>query len=85
MKNEEVRKWNVVLALAFRKRHVHVAMCTWYTWFEHVHVKEGPRDTGKKRIGISRSGGRVIVKTKVSKKGNGQRTEDGRRNGWRNW
>ena len=47
-KNEEVREWNVVLACAFRKGHVHVAMCTWRMWFEHVHVKEGPRDAGEK-------------------------------------
>ena len=48
MKNEEVRKWNVVLAHAFRKGHVHMAMWTWHTWFGHVHVKEGPRDAVKK-------------------------------------
>ena len=42
-------------------------MCMWCTWFEHVHVKEGPRDAGKNRIGISRLAGQVIVKTKVSK------------------
>ena len=47
MKNEEVRKWNVVLACAFRKGHVHVAMCIWHTQFEHMHIKEGPRDAGK--------------------------------------
>ena len=51
---DEVREWNVILAHAFRKGHVHVAMCTWRTWFEHVHIKEGPRDTGKKHIGILR-------------------------------
>ena len=50
--------------------------CTWHMLFEHVHIKEGPRDAGKKRIGISRSGGRVIAKTKVSKKGNGRRMEE---------
>ena len=55
-KNEEVRKWNIVLACAFRKGHVHVATCTWRIWFEHVHIKEGPRDAGEKQIGISRSG-----------------------------
>ena len=48
MPKTEVRKWNVVLAHAFRKGHVHVAMCMWRTWFEHVHVKEGSRDAGKK-------------------------------------
>ena len=47
MKNEEVRNWNVVLGHFFRKGYVHVAKCTWRTWFEHVHIKEGPRDTGK--------------------------------------
>ena len=52
-------KWNVVLARAFRKGHM------------HVHVQEGPRDTGEKRIGISRLGGQVIAKTKVSKKRDG--------------
>ena len=24
-----------------------MATCMWHTWFEHVHVKEGPRDAGK--------------------------------------
>ena len=40
----------MVLARFFRKGHVHMAnaMCTWHTWFEHVHIKEGPRDAGKK-------------------------------------
>ena len=39
---------NVVLAHFFRKGHMHVAACTWCTWFEHVHAKEGPRDEGEK-------------------------------------
>ena len=39
--------------------------------------RKDPGTQGKKRIGISRSGGRVIVKTKVSKKGNEGRMEDG--------
>ena len=41
----------------FHKRaHAH-GYVYWFTWFEHVHVKEGPRDAGKKRIRILRSGG----------------------------
>ena len=43
---------NVVLAHFFQKGHMHMAMCTWYMWFEHVHVKEGPRDAEKNGLGF---------------------------------
>ena len=40
--------------------------------------KKDPGTQGKKQIGISRSGGRVIVKTKMGKTSNGGQTD-----GWR--
>ena len=43
-----------------------------------MSVNEGPKDAGNKTIGILRSGGRVIWKTIVSKKGMEDGTDGGR-------